>query len=55
MVSDTVIDEAGRLLPILLDAGYAETYEATWNFTPKGVARAMELEAAKAEAEDDQA
>jgi hypothetical protein len=42
--SDGVMDEAGLLLPILIEAGYAETAGNTWNFTPKGVARAMELQ-----------
>jgi hypothetical protein len=42
--TDAVMDEAERLLPVLLQAGYAETQGRTWNFTPKGVARAMELQ-----------
>jgi hypothetical protein len=42
--SDAVMDEAEHLLPILIEAGYAETQGATWNFTPKGIAPAMELE-----------
>jgi hypothetical protein len=43
--SEAVMDEAERLLPVLIEAGYAETKGATWHFTPNGVARAMELEA----------
>jgi hypothetical protein len=44
--SDSVMDEAERLLPELLSAGYAATdVDAdTWWFTPKGVARAEQLE-----------
>jgi hypothetical protein len=44
--TDKVIDEAERLLPILVDAGYAATDDdaSTWRFTPEGVARAKELE-----------
>jgi hypothetical protein len=45
--SDRVMEEAELLLPLLVAAGYAETKGATWNFTPKGVARAMELERAQ--------
>ena len=45
--SDAVMAEAERLLPTLLAAGYAETEQATWKFTPKGAARAMELEKAR--------
>ena len=33
-------DELDRLLPTLVDAGYAEAHEDTWRFTPKGVERA---------------
>jgi hypothetical protein len=44
--SDAATDEADRLLPILIEAGFAETEGATWNFTVKGVARVMELEGA---------
>ena len=43
--SDTVMQEAERLLPILVEAGYAERGEGTWAFTGKGAARALELEA----------
>jgi hypothetical protein len=43
--SDAVMATAEHLLPILIAAGYVETKEATWNFTPEGMARAMELEA----------
>jgi hypothetical protein len=31
------------LLPLLVGAGYAEATEYTWNFTPKGVARAEQI------------
>jgi hypothetical protein len=48
--SDDVMEAAEHLLPILVAAGYAETKNATWNFTPKGVARAMELERGKSDA-----
>jgi hypothetical protein len=45
-----VMDEVERLLPTLLQAGYAATDEeaATWWFTDKGVARAEQLEHAAA-------
>jgi hypothetical protein len=44
--TDAVMDEAERLLPILIQAGYAATdaEKWTWWFTDKGVARAEELE-----------
>jgi hypothetical protein len=44
--TDEVLDKAERLLPILVDAGYAATDDAAWIwwFTPEGVARAEELE-----------
>jgi hypothetical protein len=42
--SDAVMETAERLLPILIAAGYVEATDAKWNFTAKGVARAMELE-----------
>jgi hypothetical protein len=45
--------EAEPVVPILIAAGYAETNEATWDFTPKGVARAMELEKAAPEVGED--
>jgi hypothetical protein len=32
-----------ELLPMLIQAGYADADEHTWHFTPKGVARANEL------------
>jgi hypothetical protein len=38
-----VEDEVERLLPILIEAGYASTYHATWRYTPEGVARYEEL------------
>ena len=41
--SDTVMLEVERLLPVLIEAGYADAQGNTWNFTPKGVQRAMEL------------
>ena len=42
--SDAVMDEAELLLPILIDAGYAQQTASTWSFTEKGVARANELD-----------
>jgi hypothetical protein len=36
--------EQQALLPKLLAAGYAETEGDTWGFTPKGIARAEELD-----------
>jgi hypothetical protein len=42
--SDAVMEEAESLLPVLIEAGYVETKGNTWNFTPDGVARAMELD-----------
>jgi hypothetical protein len=45
--SETTMEMAERLLPILITAGYAETKDATWNFTQKGIARAMELGSTK--------
>jgi hypothetical protein len=51
--SAAVMAEAKQLLPILIAAGYAETNEATWDFTPKGAARAMELEKGAPEAGED--
>jgi hypothetical protein len=41
--SDAVMDEADRLLPTLVEAGYAETDGWMWKFTPEGVTRAREL------------
>jgi hypothetical protein len=41
--TDEVMDELEPLVPILVDAGYAEADEVAWRFTPKGVARAEEL------------
>jgi hypothetical protein len=43
--TDSVIDELEPLIPILAAAGYVEADDYTWSFTPKGVARAEELEA----------
>jgi len=44
--TDSVMDEAERLLPVLIRAGYAATDDAgaKWWFTEGGVARASELE-----------
>jgi hypothetical protein len=44
--SDAVMKEAELLLPSLIEAGYVATKENTWNFTPQGVARAMQLDQA---------
>jgi len=43
--SDAVMEAAERLLPILVEAGYAAVDDAadTWWFTDAGVARAEEL------------
>jgi hypothetical protein len=41
--TDQVEDRFEELLPALVRAGYAETDDFTWRFTPKGVARADEL------------
>jgi hypothetical protein len=41
--TDAVFDEFETLLPTLCRAGYAETDEHTWHFTPQGVKRAEEL------------
>jgi hypothetical protein len=45
--TDAVFDEAERLLPTLLEAGYAATNDEaqTWAFTSKAVGRAEQLEA----------
>jgi hypothetical protein len=42
------MEEAERLLPILVEAGYAATNDVaeTWWFTEKGVARAEAIEEA---------
>jgi hypothetical protein len=50
--SYAVMAEAEHLLPTLVAAGYATTTEASWNFTAKGVARAMELEKAEPEVDE---
>jgi len=42
--TDAVIDELEPLIPVLVDATYAEADDYTWRFTPTGVARAEELE-----------
>jgi len=44
--TDGVMDEAERLLPALLAAGYAEVDGNTWSFSAAGVARAEALERA---------
>ncbi len=36
-------DELEALLLILITAGYAQTYEGAWNFTPEGVSRIADL------------
>lgn len=41
--SDDVMEKVEPLLPILVEAGYVEATDAKWNFTAKGVERAMEL------------
>lgn len=46
--SDEVEDECGRLLPVLIDAGYVKTYGHSrsgflWLFTSAGVERAEAL------------
>ena len=50
--SDAVMDEAERLLPILIEAQFAATNEGggTWWFTAAGVARAEQFERADADA-----
>ena len=49
--TDAVMEEAERLLPMLVDAGYAATDDqaGTWWFTPAGVAQATVLEGASGE------
>ncbi len=42
--TDAVTDEAERLLPTLLTAGYAEVDGSTWRFSAAGIARAEVLE-----------
>ena len=41
--TDEVYDEFERLLPALIEAGYAESDGEVWNFTRAGIARANEL------------
>jgi hypothetical protein len=41
--SDAVMDEAERLLPILVDAGYVAADAYTWRFTEDGIARVDEI------------
>jgi hypothetical protein len=43
--TDEVMEEAERLLPTLIAAGYARRDGYTWAFTPEGVARMAEIEA----------
>jgi len=38
--TDAVIDELEPLIPVLVDATYAEADDYTWRFSPTGVARA---------------
>jgi hypothetical protein len=49
--TDKVMDEAEQLLPTLVAAGYADTGDGTWWFTPEGVKRAEAIEAKDAEGE----
>ncbi len=42
--TDEVFAEIEELLPTLVAAGYVEAQEDRWGLTPKGVARAEELE-----------
>jgi hypothetical protein len=42
--SDEGAGESETLLPGLVAAGYAEVENDRWGFTPKGIARAEELE-----------
>ena len=42
--TDKIEDEMEALLPTLIVAGYVDATEDRWNFTPKGVARAKQLE-----------
>jgi len=44
--TEEVTDIAERLLPTLIEAGFAETTGHTWRFTRKGIVRAEELESA---------
>src|SRR4051812_40406997 len=41
--TDEVMTEAERLLPILIDARYADADDHTWRFTPEGVERARAI------------
>ena len=43
--TEAALDEIERLIPILVAAGFAEAEDHAWHFTPRGVARAEELEA----------
>lgn len=42
--TDAVMEEAERLLPILVKAGYAQADEHDWSFTDAGAERAWALE-----------
>jgi hypothetical protein len=42
--TDEEMTEADSLLPVLLEAGYADADDHTWWFTPQGVRRAEEIE-----------
>jgi hypothetical protein len=44
--TDAVMEEAERLLPILVKAGYARTDEQSWSLTEAGAERALALERA---------
>jgi hypothetical protein len=46
--TDDVVQRAAKLLPLLLEVGYAETdtESHSWRLTERGIARAEELEAA---------
>lgn len=49
--TDAVMEEAERLLPILVAAGYAATDDVagTWWFSNEGVERAEEIEKARSQ------
>lgn len=42
-MTDDVMDEYERLLPALIEAGYVESDDDTWSYTPKGIERVEEL------------
>lgn len=41
--TDEIMDEYEALLPTLIEAGYVESNGHTWNYTKKGVERALAL------------